>query len=221
MRPSVVILILANLVPLFGVAFLDWSVFQVVMLYWTENIVIGLINLLKMARLDEAAMTRNLPISNQAAQALNLAQYAGGLKLLFMPFFVVHYGLFCWVHGRFVVSLLGDGAGYAQALSPTILLATAVLFISHLSSYRINYLANAERQSESLLTLMHRPYNRIVVMHLTILCGAFVMLAFDTPTAVLMLLIGLKVGLDVALHLRERHGFETPFRHILPTPQTF
>lgn len=217
MRPSLQILILANLIPMLGVAFLDWSVFQVVVLYWTENIVIGLINLLKMARLDEAALTRDLPISTQAAKALNLAQYSGSLKLLFMPFFALHYGLFCWAHGRIVVAVLGQGAGYAEALSTPVLLATAVLFLSHLYSFRLNYLRRGERNRESLLSLMRKPYGRIVVMHLTILFGAFAMLAFDTPTAVLMLLIGLKIGLDVMLHTRERRNPDTHPRRILAT----
>ncbi|NIA27398.1 MAG: hypothetical protein GWP02_05020 [Desulfobulbaceae bacterium] len=47
-RPSAIILILANLVPLAGVLFLGWRVFDVIILYWAENVVIGVINVLRM-----------------------------------------------------------------------------------------------------------------------------------------------------------------------------
>ena len=41
-------LVLANLVPVFGVLLLGWDVGAIVVLYWTENLVIGFYNLLKM-----------------------------------------------------------------------------------------------------------------------------------------------------------------------------
>ncbi|MDH3417747.1 MAG: DUF6498-containing protein, partial [Gammaproteobacteria bacterium] len=47
-RPSAIVLIVANLVPLFGVLFLGWRVFDVIILYWAENVVIGVINVLRM-----------------------------------------------------------------------------------------------------------------------------------------------------------------------------
>jgi hypothetical protein len=41
------------------------------------------------------------------------------------------------------------------------------------------------------------------VLHLTIILGAFVIGAFGTPIAALVLLVGLKTLIDVGLHLRE------------------
>ena len=43
-----VVLVAGNLVPLFGVLFLDWDVGAIVTLYWAENVVIGGITILKM-----------------------------------------------------------------------------------------------------------------------------------------------------------------------------
>ena len=45
---SIWVLIGANLIPLFGVLVWDWSTFEVVILYWLENVIIGAINILKM-----------------------------------------------------------------------------------------------------------------------------------------------------------------------------
>lgn len=62
MNASVVVLILANLIPLVGVLFWDWSVFEVVVLYWLENVIIGGIYILKMTfhqRAHRKAATRS------------------------------------------------------------------------------------------------------------------------------------------------------------------
>ena len=40
-------LIAANLIPLVGVLAWDWSVFHVVVVYWLENVIIGVINILQ------------------------------------------------------------------------------------------------------------------------------------------------------------------------------
>ena len=46
--PSVIFLIVANLVPLYGVFFLHWQVFPILLLFWMENVMVGLFNALKM-----------------------------------------------------------------------------------------------------------------------------------------------------------------------------
>jgi hypothetical protein len=47
-RSSALALIIANLIPLVGVLFWHWDAFEIVALYWAENVVIGAINVLKM-----------------------------------------------------------------------------------------------------------------------------------------------------------------------------
>ena len=46
---AVVALIVANLVPLIGVLFLGWSVWNILIVYWLENGIVGAFNVLKMA----------------------------------------------------------------------------------------------------------------------------------------------------------------------------
>ena len=45
----VIALLAANAIPLFGVLFLEWDAFFIVLLYWSENLVIGFYNILKIA----------------------------------------------------------------------------------------------------------------------------------------------------------------------------
>ena len=46
---ALVALIVANLIPLFGVLFLGWSVWNILVIYWLENGIAGVINVLKMS----------------------------------------------------------------------------------------------------------------------------------------------------------------------------
>jgi hypothetical protein len=86
----VIALLVANAIPLFGVLFLGWDAFYIVLLYWTENLVVGFYNVLKMVF---AAVPH--PIAHLG-------------KLFLIPFFIVHYGGFTAVHGFFVLALFHD-----------------------------------------------------------------------------------------------------------------
>jgi len=43
----VIALIAANTIPLFGILFLEWDAFSIVLLYWSENLVIGFYTIMK------------------------------------------------------------------------------------------------------------------------------------------------------------------------------
>jgi hypothetical protein len=55
---------------------------------------------------------------------------------------------------------------------------------------------------------MVAPYGRLVILHLTILFGAFVSLAIGSPIGAIVVLVLLKTGLDLWLHLREHGQFQ-------------
>jgi hypothetical protein len=202
-RPSVVALLVANLVPLYGVFVLGWEVFPLILLFWLENVIVGVLNVLKMicARPDDRSW------------------WIG--KLFFVPFFAVHYGMFTLVHGIFVFTLFGSGAGNMPAsnLDPSAVLHTIMssgvvwaalaLLASHGFSFVTNYLGAGEYRNADLKVLMGQPYARVVVLHLTIIFGGFVMMALGSPRAGLVLLVALKVAMDLRAHLRERDKLGT------------
>ena len=49
-RITLIPLILANLVPLYGVVALGWGMFDIFIVYWIETAVVGLYNILKIIR---------------------------------------------------------------------------------------------------------------------------------------------------------------------------
>ncbi|HEV2436148.1 MAG TPA: DUF6498-containing protein [Verrucomicrobiae bacterium] len=200
LRPSVIALGLANLVPVAGVFLLGWEIFPLMFLFWSENVIIGVINVLKM-------LTAN-PESPSSWAA----------KLFIIPFFCVHYGMFTFVHGVLVIGLFGGGLKPGTGL-PTpetfwkiahdnyLGWAILGLAVSRGISFATNYLGSGEYQRASLQQLMQQPYGRIVVLHLAILFGGFLMLALHSPVWGLLLLVALKISLDLRGHFAERRKF--------------
>jgi hypothetical protein len=194
--PTVIVLVLANLIPLYGVLVFGWETFPLVYLFWLENVVVGGFNVLKMLL---------------AAPQSGVSWAA---KLFLIPFFCVHYGMFTFVHGVFVVGFFGrqfrQGAAFPDAdmflkviSEQHLWLALIALVISHGFSFGWNYLVRGEFRTASLSALMQQPYGRVVVLHVAILGGAFLLMALGSPVAGLVLLVGLKIALDVRAHLRQ------------------
>ncbi len=220
------ILIAVNLLPIVGVLFWGWNIFEIVMLYWFENVVIGAVNILKMLTATgemtaEDGYDRNgMKADPEMPHYLN-APVGGGVanhaaKLFLIPFFTVHYGMFCFVHGIFVVTLLGGKASRMLDGGPIAMIEKSVpeafasggqwfaiaIIASHLFSFFFNFLGKGEFRKTSAPEQMGAPYGRIVVLHIAILFGAFVITALGSPVFLLILLIIGKIVLDVKLHQR-------------------
>jgi len=198
---SLAMLVLANLLPLGGVVFLGWSVFQVMALFWLENVIVGAFNLLRMA-----------------TQMLK-GQF--GIIVL-MAFFTVHYGMFCAVHGLFVMGIFGHdqpiGAGKMNAspfgaftvmermieADPTYWWAAVGLVASHGVSFLLNFMIGGEWKRVDAGTLMFAPYKRVVILHLTILAGAGAIALLGAPIWGLVVLVIIKTLVDAWSHLAER-----------------
>lgn len=196
--PPSLVLVAANLVPLYGVLALGWPVFPLVLLFWLENVIVGVLNALRMLLVNPR----------------DPASWAG--KLFMVPFFCLHYGMFTFVHGVFVFALFGgdkqlrlefDAQTAHHVLDAVIdsgvAPAAAALAASHLFSFLWNYLWRGEYRRASLSRLMTQPYGRIVVLHVGILFGGFATMALGSPVWALLLLVALKTGFDVRAHLKE------------------
>jgi len=203
-QASLVALVLVNLVPLAGVLLFDWDVAALMVLYWSENLIVGFYTILKM-------VVRS-PVF-------------GWFSSLF---FLIHYGGFCGVHGLFIMTLLVDhnfdwaphgdtwplflvfpqilfnvSRGVLAQAPPEWMAGFAALFASHGISFFFNFLRGPERERLNLGNIMNAPYGRMVVLHIAIILGAFGIMALGQPVAMLVVLVLLKMGLDIALHLRE------------------
>jgi hypothetical protein len=194
-RPTATALLLANLIPLAGVLAFDWDVFALVFLFWLENVVVGGFNVLRMFWVQRGA--ERTPLA----------------KVVVIPFFCFHYGMFTAVHGVFVFALFGSG--FSGDLFPSVQMvmqvidehalwvAVGALVLSHAFSFVRNYVSEGEYRRVTLQQLMSQPYARVVVLHIAIIGGGFLVMALGAPVLGLLLLVVLKVAVDVSAHLRE------------------
>jgi Family of unknown function (DUF6498) len=208
---ALIALIVANAIPLIGVVFFGWSVWNILVIYWLENGIVGVFNVLKMARADgSVASAGTFMVNGQPATTLT--------KVALMPFFVMHYGIFWLVHGIFVLTLpaflsLGLSGGPGLDLDPgAVLFAAAALAISHGLSYWWNFLRGGEYRRVSPATLMFSPYRRLIALHLTIIFGAIAVMFTGAPAAAVAILVAVKTVLDIGLHLAEHRTAATPAR---------
>lgn len=230
-RPSAVALVLANLIPLFGVLFLGWDAFAIVVLYWVENLIIGAINVLKMLTCSPDEREIDWSKFGKSSEIDKLKQSFGvnaetvdnaklvhhGSKLFFIPFFIFHYGMFCLVHGVFVFSIFGHdefgpnfgpfgplGNLFGVFSEQHLWWGVIALAASHVYSFFVNYLWGGEYKRTFIMLLMVQPYARVVVLHVAILLGGFVAMALGSSVAVLAILVIGKTLLDLHFHLLER-----------------
>ena len=221
---AVAALILANLVPLAGVLWFGWDVWGILIIYWLENGIVGLFNILKMRKAaapeDGSPMAAADTRRRLSGLRINGRPPNSAEKATLIPFFVMHYGIFWVVHGIFVLllptfALMGaDGApDFGTTLDPLgIVVVLVCLLISHGVSYRLNFIGRGEYLRTTTAQQMFAPYGRLVVLHLTIIFGAILIGMTGASAAAIVVLVLLKIALDLGLHLaehRDAEGFGT------------
>ena len=185
---SVLVLVLANLVPIAGAVYFGWDLSSVLVIYWAESGIIGFYNLCKMLVI-------------------------GGWPALFSTvFFISHFGAFMAIHFLFLYGVfiqvgessssasLSEAARLLKALWPALL----ALFISHGISFFQNFIGRQEYKNITVGKQMHEPYQRIIFMHMVIIIGAGLMGFLDDSHVVLLLVMVAKIAVDVRAHLKER-----------------
>jgi hypothetical protein len=194
-RPSAagaLALIAANLVPLAGVLLDGWNLGDVMVLFWAESAIVAFYTLAKMALVGRW-----------------LAIPAG-------IFFLAHFGAFMAIHFLLIYEIFVRGvaaagrepAAYealAQVFAP-LWPALAALFLSHAVSFALNFLGRGERRGATLKALMAAPYQRVVLMQVTLIFGGFAALALHDARPALALLVALKIAADLYAHRRERRA---------------
>ena len=186
---SALSLLAANFVPVGGVLMLGWDLGAVMTLFWAENAVIGFYSLLKLGVISKWGIV-----------------FVG-------PFFVGHYGAFMAGHFLFIYYMFVRGIDSSATEGPVLeslgdlfvplwpaLLALAV---SHGISFYQNFLKGKEHVGRSVGELMGEPYKRVVILHVTIIFGGWLILLLGSPLPALVLFLVLKTATDQAAHRKE------------------
>ena len=174
---------MTNVMPLCGAWLLDWDIFTVLLLFWFENVVIGIFNLIKMIQCPSSVKER----------------------LVTMSFFTIHYGAFCTGHLVVLFSLFGlatrggflpiwlDAADYIARYSHYLWLSIAAIISLQGFSF-MEWLKQVNQPQ--LKKLMSEPYQRIVTIHLALIFGGILSKSFSHHALILIALIFFKIMMD-------------------------
>ena len=192
-RTSVPVLIAANAIPLAGVMFWGWRVEEVVFLYWCENVVAGLCNLVAIVGCDPGPDRKGRP--------------SGWFDKIFTAvFFTAHYGAFCAAHAL----LLGFFFFGPEALQLDVLLGilrarlSDLVTLASLCALIVSYgwslyrdFAAGEFNGIDLNRLTARPYPRIVTTHIFVLAGGVVVMKMAGTLAPIVIFVAIKTAFDL------------------------
>lgn len=200
-RLSALGVIAANAVPIACVILFGWPAGVLLLLYWCENVAIGAVNILKIA-----------------GSSLGFGRAGVAVGAFVIPFFTFHYGLFCFVHGAFVVVMgswkNGLGGASLATLDPSpaglyrlveTLARTepgfgwSLLAIAgwQLLSFFTDWLAKGRFRDTNPVIQMVEPYGRIIVLHLTLFAGAVPVILLGNPLWAIVALAVLKTLFDL------------------------
>jgi hypothetical protein len=167
------LLILVNLIPLYCVWFEGWNASVVFLVYCLETVIIGIVNVLKMA-----AVTIFIKKSDTWENGGSTSMQSGWF---FIFFFIIHYGFFVFVQTQifFNVSGLIKGSHFIANYSkiPALLgdngKLMLLIFIAYytLQSF-YDFFMTGNYKTISLGRLMFEPYMRIFVQQFVVILGS-------------------------------------------------
>lgn len=204
---STLFLIGSNLVPLLGIAFWGWDAFELLVLYWCETAVIGFWTAVEMAFRPSPFPDRNMErLSRKTGRGfrsmllmVNVAIFMAAHMAFLWNLFAGHWKERIHGPGEFVQELI-IGNGLWVPLAVTFVTQGALLLFDLLSPAGSVSAASPDtsiRSSSAIAGL----YRRIVIMHLTILFGGWVLVVFAQQYAA-GILVAVKTVLDLILNRR-------------------
>ncbi len=190
-------LILINLVPLYGVWFEGWDAAQVFLVYCLETVIIGVINVLKMACVTLFVKSKDV-WENGGSTSMQSGW-------LFIFFFIFHYGFFVFVQTQvfFGVSGIAKNASlfgkYAQI--PALLgdngKLLLLIFITYYTLQNVfSFFLSGTYRTISLGRLLFEPYMRIFVQQFVVILGS-IFLSFSAGKIFILVFIAAKIFFEL------------------------
>ena len=170
-------LIIANLLPVYGVWFLGWNPKEVFLVYCLETIIIGFFTLIKLG-IVTIIRKRDWWESNGSKRM------ASGV--FFILFFLLHYGLFVVVQTSLFlgVTSIHDNSNPTitqllfhpvRYLGENARIMLAFFFFGYGYENLTGFILNNEYRTKSFARIMFEPYLRIFIQQFTVLLGGFVL----------------------------------------------
>lgn len=187
-------LLLINLVPLYGVLFLDWQAMIIIVFYVAETLIVGILHVFKMLALY--IMNRNNPA------ALAVVRTNTGVKGFgLIPFFIFHFGFFVFVQMMVFGGFTGGGLfqSFGLLFTGNYKYALAILFITKLTMLISKLFWDPEVETKLPDDVFFEPYPRIFVQQFMVILGGWFTMFSKSVIGYLIVLVACKTVLDLIL----------------------
>lgn len=220
LAPRILTVAIYTLLPVAGLLFFGWDWREVIILYWLENVALGVAMVIRMLRTLGDPGTTTMVVNGRTLDP-------GPVAVIVMTlFFCVHYGLFTLVHGVFVFVIAAGGFGAAGPSDSTFVASSlggpdaaslaTIDWIGVLIVFAVGGLIQLLIAAFGPLgekrggALMMSAYPRIIVLHVTILGGAFLIANLGWPPIAALLLIGMHGLVDLVAIVRANRAHREP-----------
>ena len=201
---SDILLIAANLIPLWGVWFRGWDAKMMFVVYCLESVIVGLYNLLQMWLVT---LVKKKDVCKKNGTSNMLSGY------FFMLFFLFHYGVFIFVQLKIFLSVLS-----LKGLTDNVF-----MFLFHLPLYLPNYalwvllyftvtyglvilkdfVYTGVYKTIEMSTLFFAPYGRIFVQQFVVIIGSFVLMFNKEGKIFILVFIICKIFFELMINYKK------------------
>ena len=191
------LLIIVNCIPLYCVWFEGWNAPQVFLVYCLETVIIGIVNVLKMAFVT--IFVRKKDVWQNGVSSTMLSGW------FFIFFFIIHYGFFVFVQTQIffnVSGLIPDGSFLTSYSKIPELLGyegklLLLIFITYYTLQNVfDFLMSGKYKTISIGRLMFEPYMRIFVQQFVVIIGS-IFLSFGAGKIFILVFVIAKIFFEL------------------------
>jgi len=216
-KPSVLSLLGANALVMILALILEWSLFDTLLVFCVESIIIGVINVPKMILVLRAPKMSDELKDGQASEIEQLA-FLTKLFVLVIRFFFILFGsilftAFCFIqlliikdffYGNGIETLKGIEWSEVQIDWSSFTIGVIIIALSHLISFMTNFVGKKEYLNTKISRQIFAPFRRVLLVILVIISAGFVIryMGIDSPWAVIPFFV-IKTFFDLRQHNKE------------------
>jgi len=197
-------LIVTNLFLMTMAIIYKWTIYDQIMVFWCENLVIGFYTLIKLP------MCRDVLPENREHFPVKPKH----IKFIISPFFLIVFLMFCAMHLAMIHMLFYDDVeSYANAHEQNyfpqvnwnvVLISIAALFVNHGISFIINFLGKKEYLTYRMDQMLILPYKRVMLVHLIVMVFGLLLNSAGRASIIGIVLFFLaKIWIDIRRHRAE------------------
>ncbi len=192
---STTALVISNFILLWSVMNHGIGVLTLMFVYWSENIITGLFNTLKMMIAQEDFA------SNNAQSGIIVVKYFFG-RWPRIIFFIFGYGVFTIVQGTAILLL----ASFYEINFNVAWYGVVAIFLSHMISYLVNFIGMKEFKMITVGHLVYLSKKRLFILHVSIMFGGLALISLNNSLLLMALFVIFKTIVDLFFHIME-HKF--------------